>query len=519
MTDLDELLEDVPTPRLRRGLTRHIDALRDENKRLSDLLQRTVQLAAARGVLPVAEQVLDGVIDVLDAERGFIGLFDGRRDWHLVAARHLSRSDIEDAEGKVSSSLIEECRRTRRPVVEVDAAEGRFAGRQSVHALKLRSVIVLPIAEEGVMAPLGFVYLDDTRRRGVFDQAATAAAASWLPTVASTVRRAVEESGDDDQPFPGVITRSARLQEELVELARVAQFDAPVLLTGETGTGKSFIARKVHQASQRRDEDFVHVNCGAIPESLLEGELFGTTKGAFSGATEREGRFEAADGGTLFLDELDAMPMACQVKLLVAIQERWVTRLGSNRRVDVDVRIIAAMNRDPFELIERNELREDLYYRLAVILTRIPPLRERPEDVPLLAQSVLARTQARYGLPPVRLSDEALEQLLAHPWPGNVRELENTLDRAALTARDGVIESVKLRTRPATTSSAPPSAQPAASAAPSAPARPKRKRRYRVSEDEFAEAWAAHDGHAPTVAEALGVTERSVFRLKKRFGM
>ena len=238
MSDLDTWLEQVESPRVARGLRRQIDALRAERERLTHLLSRTVQLAAARGVLPVAEHVLDGVIDVLDAERGFIGLFDGRRDWHLVAARHLSKQDIDDAEGKVSSSLIEECRRTRRPVVEVDAAEGRFAERKSVSNLKLRSVIVLPIAEKGVMAPLGFVYLDDTRRRGVFDQAATEAAAGWLPTVASVVRRAVEDSSDDDeQPFAGVVTRSSRLREELAELARVAQFDAPILLTGETGTG------------------------------------------------------------------------------------------------------------------------------------------------------------------------------------------------------------------------------------------------------------------------------------------
>jgi DNA-binding NtrC family response regulator len=513
MSEIDRWLNEVESPRVARGLRRAFDELVAERQRLTHLLARTVQLAAARGVLPVAEQVLDGVIDVLDAERGFIGLFDGRRDWHLVAARHLSKQDIDDAEGKVSSSLIEECRRTRRPVVEVDAVEGRFAERASVSALKLRSVIVLPIAEEGVMAPLGFVYLDDTRRRGVFDQAATEAAAGWLPTVASVVRRAVEDSSDDDeQPFSGVVTRSARLREELAELARVAAFDAPILLTGETGTGKSFIARKVHQASDRRDKAFVHVNCGAIPESLLEGELFGTTKGAFTGATEREGRFEAAHGGTLFLDELDAMPMACQVKLLVAIQERWVTRLGSNQRRDVDVRIIAAMNRDPFELIESQTLREDLYYRLAVILTRIPPLRERPEDIPLLAQSVLARSQARYGLPPVRLGEVALEQLLSHPWPGNVRELENTLDRAALTARGGVIEEVRLRARPASSPSG--AAEPVA--APTA--QPARKRRYKVTEEEFDAEWARHDGHAPSVAQALGVTERSVFRLKKRFG-
>lgn len=514
MSDWERWLEQVESARVQRGLRRVFDGLIAERGRLAHLLARTVQLAAARGVLPVAEHVLDGVIDVLDAERGFIGLFGNGGSWRLVAARHLSRQDVADPEGQVSRGMIEACRTTREPVVEVDAAEGAFSARMSVTSLKLRSVIVLPIAEEGSAEPLGFVYLDDTRRRGVFDQAATEAAASWLPTVASVVRRAVEDDADDELPFAGVVTRSPRLRRELAELARVARFDAPILLTGETGTGKSFIARKVHQASNRADGPFVHVNCGAIPESLLEGELFGTTRGAFTGATERAGRFEAANGGTLFLDELDAMPMACQVKLLVALQERWVTRLGANARIDVDVRVIAAMNRDPFDLIAAHQLREDLYYRLAVILTRIPALRERPEDIPLLAQSVLVRTQARYGLPPVRLADEALEQLLAHTWPGNVRELENTLDRAALTASGGVIASVRLRERPAPPGSPPPPPRIATVA----PVIEAPRRRGAVSEDAFRQAWQDHDGHAPSVAQALGITERSVFRLKKRFG-
>lgn len=238
------------------------------------------------------------------------------------------------------------------------------------------------------------------------------------------------------------------MRAELSELARIAAFDVPVMLAGETGTGKSLVARQLHNASARSDKPFVHVNCGAIPESLIEAELFGAEAGAFTGAKSRRiGRFEAADGGTLFLDELDSMPLACQVRLLVALQEKHITRLGSNSPIPVDVRVIAAMGRDPFQAIDAGDLREDLYYRIAVFSARLPALRERREDIPLLATHFLEQTRARYRLPPLRLSETALDHLSAHDWPGNVRELGNTLDRAALLARDGVIERIDFQGR------------------------------------------------------------------------
>jgi transcriptional regulator with PAS, ATPase and Fis domain len=305
------------------------------------------------------------------------------------------------------------------------------------------------------------------------------------------------------------VTRSDALNARLRELARIARFDASVLLTGETGTGKSLLARGIHDASPRAGGAFVHVNCGALPESLIEAELFGSVKGAFTGATDRVGRFEAAKGGTLFLDELDSMPEPCQVKLLVALQDRVITPLGSNRSVDVDVRVIGAMNG-----LGRGGMREDLYFRLAVFPLRIPPLRERPEDVALLARAILDRTSRRYGLPPMRLSESALEQLVGHPWPGNVRELENALDRAALLASDGTIDHLDLASVRAP--AAPSPAAPVQSAPSPAAPRPSRAGR-RIPEAEFLAAWERADGSAARVAEILGVQERSVYRLKNRY--
>ncbi len=411
-----------------------------EAARLRLLLDRTLRVTAADGAQPIAEEALDALLEIVEASRGFVGRVEAD-GWTLLAARHVRREDLDDPTSQVSRSIIERALTTRRAVVAHDA-QGEVPTR-SVRDLDLRSVACFPlIADESL---LGFVYLDNALRPGVFDDAAIAAATGWLPLVARSVARA---AAPEDSGLPGVVTRSRRLMATLAELRRIAEFEASVLLTGETGTGKSLIAKRLHEASPRAPGPFVHVNCGAIPEALIEGELFGAEAGAYTGAkTRRKGRFEAAEGGTLFLDELDSMPLACQVKLLVALQDRTVTRLGSNTPQPVDVRLVAAMGTDPFEAIAAGRVREDLYYRLAVFVAELPPLRDRPEDVPLLAQHVLRRTSERYDLPPLRLSPAAEATLMAHRWPGNVRELENALDRAALLSRDGVIDELRLGAR------------------------------------------------------------------------
>ncbi|MBK7367407.1 MAG: sigma-54-dependent Fis family transcriptional regulator [Candidatus Eisenbacteria bacterium] len=229
-------------------------------------------------------------------------------------------------------------------------------------------------------------------------------------------------------------------------VARVAPSAATVLITGETGTGKELVARAVHALSARSRGPFVAINCGALAESLLESELFGHEKGAFTGATSsRAGVFEAAHGGTLLLDEIGDMPLAAQARLLRVLAENQVVRLGSTTPRPVDVRVLAATHRDLPAEVREGRFREDLYYRLAVALVNVPPLRERRDDVPLLAQGFLARFAAASGRPQLRFGPEAIAALRAHDWPGNVRELENLSERAGLLAQGDVIDESAVR--------------------------------------------------------------------------
>ena len=230
---------------------------------------------------------------------------------------------------------------------------------------------------------------------------------------------------------------------DLVE--RVAATDSTVLVTGESGTGKELVARAVHRGSTRRDRPFVAVDCAALVETLCESELFGHVKGAFTGAVaSRPGRFELAHGGTVFLDEIANVGPAVQAKLLRVLQEREVTRVGDARPVAVDVRIVAATNHDLAAAMKEGAFREDLFYRLSVVTIAVPPLRDRREDIPLLANGLLRRIQARRALPPRALSAAALAALQGHDWPGNVRELENTLERALVLAQGAEIEPADL---------------------------------------------------------------------------
>jgi DNA-binding NtrC family response regulator len=243
-----------------------------------------------------------------------------------------------------------------------------------------------------------------------------------------------------------LLGRSAAMQDLYKMIGRVAPTDTTVLIAGESGTGKELVARAIHQHSLRADGSWVALNCAAIPEPLLESELFGHEKGAFTGAIERKpGSFEEASGGTLFLDEAGELPLAVQAKLLRALQEREIRRLGGRESLPIDVRIIAATNRDLESAVARGEFREDLYYRLNVIHLHLPPLRARQEDIPLLAQHFLTRYSRELERPIGGFAPEALDALAAHAWPGNVRELENTIKQALMTCRGYLITVEDLR--------------------------------------------------------------------------
>lgn len=243
----------------------------------------------------------------------------------------------------------------------------------------------------------------------------------------------------------GLETANTRMAEAINLAARAAASKATVLIRGESGTGKELLARAVHQASPRRDAPLVAVNVAALPETLLESELFGHERGAFTGADrERRGRFELADHGTLLLDEIGDLPRGTQVKLLRVLQEQAFERLGGTRTIHVDVRVLAATNRDLEAMVREGSFREDLYYRLDVVTIAIPPLRERREDVPAIAESLLRRFAAEAGGRPKRLSREALDLLLRYRFPGNVRELENVLLRAVVLSRGELITTSDL---------------------------------------------------------------------------
>jgi DNA-binding NtrC family response regulator len=240
-----------------------------------------------------------------------------------------------------------------------------------------------------------------------------------------------------------VVARSPKMLEILGLLREVARLETTVLIHGETGVGKELLARTLHFSGPRREKPFVAVNCAAIPEELFESELFGYRRGAFTGATEpRRGHFQLASGGTLLLDEVGEMPLGLQSKLLRAIEEKKITPIGAERPVDIDVRFIATTNRDLQGAAERGDFRRDLFYRLSVLPIRVPPLRERLEDVPPLAEQFLAEAARRCKKPIQGFSPAALQALLRYPWPGNVRELENVVERAVIVARDEVITDV-----------------------------------------------------------------------------
>ena len=312
--------------------------------------------------------------------------------------------------------------------------------------------------------------------------------------------------------FESVVAESPAMRRALEVVRRVAPTPATVLVTGESGTGKELVARLLHAHGPRPKGPFVAVNCAALPEGLLESELFGHARGSFTGAVrERRGRFEEADGGTLFLDEVGEMPPALQVRLLRVLQEREVVRVGENTPRTVDVRVVAATNRDLAAEVKAGRFREDLYYRLQVVPVHLPPLRERAEDVVALAERLVRETAARHGKPGVRLSREALDVLRAHRWPGNVRELGNAVERAVLLCRDDLVRAEDLpdSVRAPSEASAPPGAS---------------RETLEQAVDTLERAWirAALEragGVQTRAAEALGIDERVLRYKRKRLGL
>ena len=316
-------------------------------------------------------------------------------------------------------------------------------------------------------------------------------------------RRLRAELLDQSNPGPRIIGRTPGIARLRATIAQVADTGADILILGETGTGKEMVARTLHEQSRRRGRNFVAVNCGAVPESIIESELFGHEAGAFTGATARRiGKFEHADGGTLFLDEIESMPIAAQVRLLRVLQDRAVERVGSNRLIPLDLRVVAATKIDLRRAADAGAFREDLYYRLNVLTLEIPPLRNRREDIPLLFQHFLLAACARYGREVDSPRPEQLHALMAHDWPGNVRELRNAAERYVLLGCDCAFDlDVLLQDGPEE----------------GAPTLPQQVDCFEKGLIE--QALAAHRGSIKDTMAALGVPRKTLYDKMQKYGL
>ncbi len=312
----------------------------------------------------------------------------------------------------------------------------------------------------------------------------------------------------------GLTGRSPAMIELYKEVARVAPSRATVLVTGESGTGKELVARAVHKHSPRAMKSFIAVNCGALTETLLEAELFGHVRGAFTGAErDRRGLWEEASGGTLFLDEIGETSPAMQVKLLRALQEGEVKRVGASQTIRVDTRVVAATNRDLEKEVKSGNFREDLFYRLSVVTIRVPPLRERRTDVPLLAELFLRAAAVKAGRGRLRFSEEAVKLLVAYEWPGNVRELESFVEYAALHARGSEVMPEDLPQRLQTDEVRAASRAPLAALFEDLPSLDEVERRYLLHVLKMV------NGNRTRAAEILGIDRRTLYRMAERFGI
>ncbi len=394
------------------------------------------------------ERVMDLAMETLGAERGFILLRGGESEEaiEVVTARNISRQSIASIQ-EISSSAVNRVLQKGEPVLTVDAqTDRRFMGAESVVLQKIRSIICVPLWRDGEL--IGAIYMDSRVGEVEFDRDSL----QFLEALARQIVVALENARQFQslksenlrlkkqiplqQMFPEIIGRSPAIV-RIFELIRdVADTNATVLIEGESGTGKELVARALHYHSSRRDKPFMPIFCGSLSENLLESELFGHRKGAFTGAIEnKKGLFEEADGGTVFLDEIADISKNIQTKLLRVIQEGEVKRVGDNVIRRVDVRLIAATNKDLWEEVQAGHFREDLYYRLNVINIKMPPLRERVEDIPLLAEHFLRRFARKNRKEIGGFTPQAMNLLQEYHWPGNIRELENAIERAVILAR------------------------------------------------------------------------------------
>jgi len=396
------------------------------------------------------DKVMDEALGTMNADRGLLMFTSGPEGEMEVAVARNIEGAIEKELSQVSRTALQEVLESREPRVFLDAP-GSFPAAQSIIVSGVRSIACAPlVCKERV---IGAIYLDSRTDKNVFHEdalpflrafagvAALAIENARMYEALTSQSRELRAAARQWQQFPEIVGRSESMKSVYEMMNRVIPTDASVLVSGETGTGKELVARAIHFNGPRARQPFVPVNCGAIPENLLEAELFGHRRGAFTGAvTDRRGLFEAANGGTLFLDEVADLPLALQPKLLRVLQSGEIRWVGDNRTFHVDVRVVSATNRNLPDMVVQGRFREDLFYRLNVIPVELPPLRRRRDDLPLLVNHFLKQSTERLGKKVEGIAGAALDRLVQHSWPGNVRELENVIERAVVLCSGSKLE-------------------------------------------------------------------------------
>lgn len=400
-------------------------------ERLYDVIQDMVSTLEIEELL---KKMLDNAIEGTEAERGFIIIREGGR-FSIRIARNIERKDIE---AELSKTVLKEIMREGKSILTYDATvDPRFKNAPSIAMSDVRSICAVPLLYgEGLV---GVIYVDSSRKKGLFTSDTLRFLSLFSNLASITFKNARDYSSLKEEHkilkrmagFGEMIGESPPMQRVFNLIEKAAESNCPILILGESGTGKELVAREIYKRSKA--EEFIPVYCGSLPEGLIESELFGYKRGAFTDAVrDKEGLFESADGGVIFLDEVCDIPLQTQAKLLRVLQNGEVRRIGETETRKVNVRPIAATNKDIQSLIESREFREDLYYRLNVIIVHIPPLRERRGDIPLLAHHFLERYNERYDKV-LSLSKEIISNLETRYFRGNVRELENLIHRFVVT--------------------------------------------------------------------------------------
>jgi Nif-specific regulatory protein len=408
---------------------------------LSALMKIATTINSARGLDAVERQLLELIFEVVPADSGAILLTEGGRTEEFSSVFGLDRLSGPNKTVRVSRTITDRVLSEGVSILSNDVQEsGAFDDAESLIASRIQALLCVPLMLFDKPQGVIYLYTSDPLTRFDKDHLQLLTAIAGIAAVALENARHVEWLESENQRLQedvqierNMIGESPRMREVYQFIARVAPTNSTVLIQGESGTGKELISRAIHLNSPRKTKPFVAVNCAALTETLLESELFGHEKGAFTGAVaQKKGKLEIADGGTLFLDEVGEMPLVLQVKMLRVLQEREFERVGGTRTLKVDIRLIAATNRDLEEAIRQGTFRQDLYYRLNVVSFSMPPLRERREDIPLLASYFVQKYADKCNRRVRGISSEARARLVSYDWPGNVRELENAIERAVV---------------------------------------------------------------------------------------